>query len=118
MRPERRQANSEQSADAFSYLQCTPSNANRYLYRYNKDMVEVLNYILVLFGSLIVLVLLGFVAGFSPTLYIAQITVGTKSKKHLAFTAALMAGVLLAIIVLLILFQTFHLSTMISIIDK
>jgi hypothetical protein len=81
-------------------------------------MADVFNYLVVLIGSLVILVLLGLIAGFSPTLYIAQVTVGTKAKKYLGFTAALMTGVLLAIIVLLILFQTFHLNTLISLIDQ
>jgi len=78
-----------------------------------------------LFSSLIIFALtlvtisfLGLVAGFSPTLYIAQVSTSSKSKKDTLATGAIMAGVLLAIIVLASLFQTVQLDALLHFIDS
>jgi hypothetical protein len=61
--------------------------------------------------------ILGLAAGFSPTLYVAQIAMAAKSKHPVTYTVSIMSGVLLAVLVLIILFQTLHLDTLLSFID-
>ena len=80
-------------------------------------MTELLNLIIVFASSLIALSVLGLIAGFSPTLYIAQVAVAAKSKKGIAYSIAIMAGVVAAILLLIVLFQTIHLDTLLTIID-
>jgi len=80
-------------------------------------MTELFNFVIVFVSTLISLVVLGLVAGFSPTLYIAQITVSTKSKQEKPYTLALMIGVVSAIFLLIILFQIIHLDTLLAFID-
>ncbi len=80
-------------------------------------MTELLNFVIVFIASIIALVILGLIAGFSPTLYIAQVAVAQKSKKKLAYSIAIMAGVVAAILFLIVLFQTVHLDTLLGIID-
>lgn len=81
-------------------------------------MVPFIDSLFLFVAALIALVLLGVVAGFSPTLYIAQISVGSKPKRILPYTIGLMAGVLAAVIFLLLLFQVFQLDTLVTIIDS
>lgn len=61
--------------------------------------------------------MLGIVAGFSPTLYITQVAITSKSKKYRSYTASLMGGILFAILILIILFQVFNLDTLVHFID-
>jgi len=62
----------------------------------------------------------GLVAGFSPTLYIAQAAIVSRSTKKGArrYTYLLMAGVLSAVLLLLIFFQTISLATLTTFIDS
>jgi len=80
-------------------------------------MIDVFNYLIVFFLTVLGVSALGLAAGFSPVLYIAQITMGTKSKRLKLYTGWLIAGVLAAIILLIALFQTLHLDTLITIVD-
>jgi cytochrome c biogenesis protein CcdA len=80
-------------------------------------MAELLNLIIVFIASLIALAVLGLIAGFSPTLYIAQVAVAAKSAKGIAYSIAIMAGVVTAILLLIVLFQTIHLDTLLTFID-
>ena len=78
---------------------------------------DIISGLFIFISTLISVSILGLVAGFSPTLYVAQIAMTSKSKRPFAYTIALMSGVLFAILLLIILFQTFHLDTLLSIID-
>lgn len=80
-------------------------------------MTELIAFILVFVSTLISLVVLGLAAGFSPTLYIAQIAVSTKTKKLTAYAVAVMSGVIAAILLLIVLFQIFQLDTLLTLID-
>lgn len=72
-----------------------------------------------LFASLLfILVFLGLIAGFSPTLYAAQVGSGTDSRIGRRSMFGLMAGVLLAAIFLSVLFQFFQLSTLVLFINS
>lgn len=62
--------------------------------------------------------ILGLIAGFSPTLYIAQIGIASSSKRARSLMVALMIGVLTGIIALSIVFQFFQLETLRLIIDS
>lgn len=75
--------------------------------------------ILILFIlSLIGVIFLGLIAGFSPTLYIAQTALSTKKSNAKRYTYSLMAGVLLAAIILLLTFQIINLTTLIAIFES
>lgn len=81
-------------------------------------MVNFVDTIWLLIGGIIVTIVLGIIAGFSPTLYMTQIGIGgAKSKGALPYMIAIMIGVVLALVVLTILFQFFHLNTLIEFID-
>lgn len=80
-------------------------------------MTELLNFIIVFVTSLIALTVLGLAAGFSPTLYIAQVATTSKSKKSNTYPIAIMSGVLIAVLLLTVLFQIIHLDTLLTIID-
>ena len=67
--------------------------------------------------TIIGVALLGLAAGFSPTLYIAQ-AASTRSKAAKQRTVALILGVVVAIIVLLSLFQSLTLATLKTVIDS
>jgi len=78
---------------------------------------DIIYWLIVFVSTLIGVSVLGFVAGFSPTLYIAQIAISSKTTRPLAYAASLMSGVLVAVLVLIILFQTLHLDTLLNFID-
>lgn len=80
-------------------------------------MDELFSFIIIFISSLIGLIALGLAAGFSPTLYVAQVAMADKEKKHSAYSIAIMAGVIAAIILLILLFQTIRLNTLITFID-
>ncbi|MCD8561612.1 hypothetical protein LRY29_00875 [Candidatus Saccharibacteria bacterium] len=81
-------------------------------------MEWILDSLWLLASLLFILIILGLVAGFSPTLYAAQVGSGTDSRigRHSMF--GLMAGVLLAAIFLSVLFQFFQLSTLVLFINS
>ena len=81
-------------------------------------MVPFVDSLFLFITSLIAVAILGLVAGFSPTLYIAQVTVAAKPSRTVPYTIGLMAGVLGAIILLMLLFQVFQLDTLITFIDS
>lgn len=81
-------------------------------------MLEFINSLWLFISAIISLVLLGIIAGFSPTLYIAQIGISAASKRARSLMIALMAGVILGIILLGVLFQFFQLDTLHSFIDS
>lgn len=69
-------------------------------------MADIFSIVIALFTVLLAVVVLGVIAGFSPTLFITQVTLDTKSKKRISpYTLGLVAGVVVAIIVLIVLFQ-------------
>jgi hypothetical protein len=68
--------------------------------------------------NLIGIVFLGLIAGFSPTLSIAQVALSTKKRTAARYAYALMAGVLTATVILLVLFQFFSLNNLISTISS
>lgn len=78
---------------------------------------DIITFIFVFVSTLISVAILGIAAGFSPTLYVAQIAIAAKSKRPTAYAVSIMGGVLAAILLLIILFQTFHLDTLLRIID-
>ena len=78
---------------------------------------DIISALFIFVSTLISVSILGLVAGFSPTLYVAQVAMASKSKHPITYTIALMAGVLLAVLLLIILFQTLHLDTLLSFID-
>lgn len=81
-------------------------------------MVPFIDSLFLFIAALIAVAVLGIIAGFSPTLYIAQVSIGSKPKRIIPYTIGLMAGVLGAIVFLLLLFQVFQLDTLVSIIDS
>lgn len=80
-------------------------------------MDALLNLLIVFVLAIIAIVVLGMVAGFSPTLHIAQAAAATKPKDARRYSYALMGGVLVAAILLLSLFQVFNLTTLLKFID-
>ena len=69
-------------------------------------MADIASGIISLLTTLLAVVLLGIVAGFSPTLFITQATVDVKSTKKISpYTIGLVVGVALAIVLLIVLFQ-------------
>lgn len=85
---------------------------------YNMYMGADIIYSLIIFISTLISVsILGLVVGFSPTLYIAQIAIATKSKRHISYAVSLMSGVLVAVLLLVVLFQSIHLDTLLQFID-
>ncbi len=81
-------------------------------------MFELIGPLIVFLLSLLGIIFLGLLAGFSPTLYFTQIAVGMKSKNSRVYSMSLIAGVLLAIIVLSFLFQILNLQTLLDFIDS
>jgi len=81
-------------------------------------MLEFIDSLWVFVSAIIAMILLGMVAGFSPTLYITQIGIASKAKRARSLMLSLMAGVLLAIIVLSILFQFFQPDSLHNFIDS
>ena len=78
-----------------------------------------LSTIILLVIGVIAVIILGLIAGFSPTLYIAQITTAAiKKNAYKKTTVSIISGVLVATIVMLILFQTFSLNSLVTIIDS
>ena len=76
-------------------------------------MEWIFNSIWLLISLLFVLGILGLIAGFSPTLYAAQVGSGAHRNTGRRAMFGLMAGVLSAAIFLSILFQFFQLSTLV-----
>lgn len=81
-------------------------------------MLEFIDSIWLFISAVIAMVILGLIAGFSPTLYITQIGVASASKRARPYMIALMIGVLSGIILLSILFQFFQLDTLHTLIDS
>lgn len=79
---------------------------------------DIITFIFVFASVVISTSVLGLIAGFSPTLYIAQIATATKSKQATNYAIAIMAGVLVAILLLITLFQFIHLDTLLKIINS
>ena len=80
-------------------------------------MDELASLVIIFISTLISVSVLGIIAGFSPTLYITQIAITSKSRKERSYTAALMAGVFAAVFLLIILFQIVNLETLRTFID-
>lgn len=80
-------------------------------------MVDIADTIWLLIGGIIVTIILGLLAGFSPTLYMTQIGIGAQIKRNLPYMISIMIGVIVALVILTILFQFFHLNTLIEFID-
>jgi len=80
-------------------------------------MINVIDTLWLLAGGIILTVILGIIAGFSPTLYITQVGIGVKNKK-VPYMISIMIGVVGALIVLTVLFQFFQLNTLIQYIDE
>jgi len=81
-------------------------------------MLELIDSLWLFIGALLAIVVLGIIAGFSPTLYITQIGIATTSKRARSLMVSLMMGVLAGIILLSIFFQFFQLDTLRSFIDS
>lgn len=81
-------------------------------------MLELIDSIWTFIGALITLIILGLIAGFSPTLYATQVGIAATSKRAQSLMIALMIGVLLGIVVLTIFFQFFQVETLRHIIDS
>ena len=79
-------------------------------------MNDLALFLLTLVSTLLCIALLGLIAGFSPTLYITQIAITTKVKKSTPYVIAIMAGVIVAILLLLVLFQFVTRETLMTII--
>lgn len=78
---------------------------------------DIISALFIFVSALISVSILGLAAGFSPTLYVAQIAMTSKSKHPISYTVALMGGVLFAVLLLIIVFQTLHLDTLLTFID-
>jgi len=81
-------------------------------------MADVIGMFWLFIGGIIVTILLGIVAGFSPTLYITQVGIGLRTKKIIPYMIAIMVGVVGALIALTILFQFFNLNTLLEYLDR
>jgi len=81
-------------------------------------MLELIDSLWLFIGALLAIIVLGIIAGFSPTLYITQIGIATTSKRARSLMVSLMMGVLAGIILLSIFFQFFQLDTLRSFIDS
>ncbi|MFZ1301219.1 MAG: hypothetical protein WAQ27_01400 [Candidatus Microsaccharimonas sp.] len=81
-------------------------------------MLEFVDSIWLFISAIIAMLVLGVIAGFSPTLYITQIGISTSARRARSLMIALMFGVLIGIILLSILFQFFQLETLQNIIDS
>jgi len=81
-------------------------------------MLGFIDQIWLLISAIIAITILGVIAGFSPTLYVTQIGVSTRSKRTLELMVAMMLGVLLGIIALSIVFQFLQLEILLKIIDS
>lgn len=83
-------------------------------------MDEIAGLLILFIIALVSIVIAGLIAGFSPTLYIAQAAISMhadkKGAKH--YTYMIIGGVLLAIVLLLVFFQTINLDTLLSVIDS
>ena len=80
--------------------------------------MDVIYTLVVFISTLISVSVLGLVAGFSPTLYVAQVAITSKTKQPVAYAASLMSGVLAAVLVLILLFQVIQLDSLILIINS
>lgn len=86
---------------------------------YNRGMDAIVNIFILFILGIIAVIILGLVAGFSPTLYLAQVTTAAlKKKNNYKTTVSLAAGVVAATVILLVLFQIFSLSSLLDIIDS
>lgn len=81
-------------------------------------MFQFIDSVWSLIGVIIAVVILGLVAGFSPTLYATQVGIAATSKRAQSFMIALMIGVILGIIGLSIFFQFFQVETLRLVIDS
>ncbi len=80
-------------------------------------MDELVSLIIIFISTIISVSVLGVIAGFSPTLYITQLAITSKSERERSYTTALMTGVLAAVLLLIVIFQVINLDTLRSIID-
>lgn len=64
------------------------------------------------------LTILGLAASFSPTLYVAQAGASAKSRKVLRKAYAPLIGVVIALVLLLVIFQFLHLNTLVAVIGS
>ena len=78
---------------------------------------DIISELFVFISTLISISIFGLLAGFSPTLYVTQVAMAFKSKRGITYTVSLMSGVLFAVLLLIVLFQTLHLETLLSFID-
>ena len=81
-------------------------------------MLELVDSLWLFFSAVIAMIILGLVAGFSPTLYITQIGIASTAKRARWLMISLMAGVLMGIIFLSVFFQFFQLDNLRTFIDK
>lgn len=79
--------------------------------------MDLIATITIYISTLISVSILGLTAGFSPTLYVAQVAITAKVRRPVAYAASLMAGVLVAVLLLIILFQVIQLDTLLAFID-
>lgn len=79
--------------------------------------MDLIATVTVFISTLISVSILGLAAGFSPTLYVAQIAITSKVRRPVAYATSLMGGVLVAILLLIILFQIIQLDTLLAFID-
>lgn len=78
-------------------------------------MATVVHSVWVFIETILALGFLALAAGFSPTLYAAQVGSSSKSVRPVRQARALVTGVAAAIAVMLLLFQFFHLETLLHI---
>jgi hypothetical protein len=81
-------------------------------------MDPFISFLLLLILTFLGVIVLGLIAGFSPTLYIAQAALSTKKSAAKRYTYSLIAGVLAAVVVLMVAFQYFNLSTLLSTVES
>jgi cytochrome c biogenesis protein CcdA len=80
--------------------------------------MDVIYALVVFVSTLISVSVLGLAAGFSPTLYIAQVAITSKVKRPVAYTTSLMSGVLGAIFILILLFQVIQLDALLAFLNS
>lgn len=81
-------------------------------------MLGIIDSLWTFIGAIIAMIIIGLIAGFSPTLYATQVGISATSKRAQSLMIALMIGVILGIVFLSVFFQFFQVDTLRSIINS
>lgn len=91
----------------------------KYTYpRYNRVMETIVSSIIVAIETVLAIALLALIAGFSPTLYLAQVGRSSRSARTRHDAQLLITGVAGALVFMLILFQFLHLDALLHLLGS